>query len=119
VFKRLYYTTALALLPSVEDVTKRFEQGVAKLDARTQHLEALLEEQAVALANNAHKSRTVRERLTVLVDELKDALDNLIESFEAAFKRRERAIIAEVSSLRAHLDKASEVRDAVARVLDK
>jgi hypothetical protein len=119
VFKRLYYTTALALLPSVEDVTKRFEQGVAKLDARTQHLEALLEEQAVALANNAHKSRTARERLNIAFAHIVSTLSNMIDTVEAAFNRREKKIIAEVSSLRAHLDKASEVRDAVARVLDK
>jgi hypothetical protein len=115
--KQLYYSTALALLPSAEAVLKRVERAAHKLDTITVYLEAHLEEKAVALAVNAHNHRTARERVHAFFSRIETAFARYLDTIETAFARRERAILNDIGSLRTKLDKASEARDAVAKLI--
>ena len=107
---QLKASAALFFLPTTANVLKSFDKGVKALDARTVHIEATLENKAVALANVAHKRRSVH-------DIIKGAYDHLLASIHAAFDRKEQALIAEFSALRTHLEAASAARDAVAKVI--
>lgn len=110
-FRHFYYTTALRFLTPTEEVVSRIAKEAKKLDRLTAHAEGALEEKAVILAKNAQQSRTALEII-------RSAFDHLVAAVEAAFKRRERAVIADLDSLRAKIEKAAEVRSSVSNFLE-
>jgi hypothetical protein len=121
--RKLYYTTALALIPSAEALTKKLETLAYRFDNLTIHLEGYLEEQAVALAKNSYSRRTALQRLAAAYDRITvfvaTTIDALDASLEAAFNRREDRILTKLDSLHTHLEKASSARDAVAQIIGR
>lgn len=116
-FKRLYYSTALALLPSTEAVVKGIESSVRKLDTIASHIESQIEEQAVLLAKQSRDRRSAMDRVHAFIEAADHLAEKLFNAVEAAFERRERAVLTEIGTLRTKLEKASDARDAVANVL--
>jgi hypothetical protein len=121
--KSLYYSTALALLPSAEALTKQVEKIAYKLDNLTIHFEGYLEEKAVALAKNAQSRRSARDSLINAYGNITaavgHAIGTMLDTIESAFQRREQRIIADIGALRSKLDAASEARDAVAALIGR
>jgi uncharacterized protein YicC (UPF0701 family) len=121
--RKLYYTTALALIPSAEALTKKLETLAYRFDNLTIHLEGYLEEQAVALAKNSYSRRTALQRLDAafqrIVDTVSSTVDKLDTAIEAAFNRREDRILSKLDDLHTHLEKASRARDAVAQIIGR
>lgn len=121
--RKLYYTTALALIPSAEALTKKLETLAYRFDNLTIHLEGYLEEQAVALAKNHYSRRTARDRVYraygAITSAVGRATSSIVNSIEAAFNRREDRILTKLDSLHTHLEKASSARDAVAKIIGR
>ncbi len=98
---RLYYRTALAVLPTVESHLLKFGKMVQSLDALTTKYEKAIEEEAVKLAQDAHDRRLA------------------MQAVADAYARKEATSMSFIDTVRTDLEKAASARDAVADFLEK